>query len=174
MPKTIKLRLATNSIRSAVEELKEYQDWMERKADELREEVAKRIQQLAQNGFDTGEIDDDQTYGFSVPNVSVATDTQGNVTVVIAQGEDAVWVEFGAGVWHNGQPGTSRHPKGEELGFTIGSYGLGRGKYDVWSYRDEGGEKHYSMGTPTQMPMQNAYLTVLQDIPTIAREVFNR
>ena len=91
--------------------------------------------------------------------------------MVIANGEDAVWVEFGAGVYHNGSVGSSPHPKGAELGMTIGSYGNGRGSRRVWGYYDEGGLV-LTRGTPAQMPMYSAAKAVCEKIDEIARRVF--
>ncbi len=84
--------------------------------------------------------------------VDVSVDNRGSVTVVVASGEDAVWVEFGAGVYHNGSPGSSPHPHGAELGMTIGGFGKGNGKKEVWGFY-ENGELKLSHGTPARMPM---------------------
>lgn len=70
--------------------------------------------------------------GARTAEVQVSIDERENVSIVIAAGEDAVWVEFGAGVYHNGSAGSSPHPKGSELGFTIGGYGKGMGKRQTW------------------------------------------
>lgn len=39
-----------------------------------------------------------------------------------------LFIEFGAGIHYNGSAGSSPHPKGNEFGYTIGSYGKGLGK----------------------------------------------
>ena len=70
----------------------------------------------------------------------MSVDNRGSVTVVIASGEDAIWIEFGSGVYYNGSPGTSPHPSGAELGFVIGGYGDGNGKKNAWGYKDETGK----------------------------------
>ena len=85
--------------------------------------------------------------------------------------EDAVWIEFGAGVYHNGSPGSSPHPHGAELGMTIGGFGKGNGKKEVWGFYEEG-ELKLSRGTPAKMPMARAVSTVCNEISEIAREVF--
>jgi hypothetical protein len=94
-----------------------------------------------------------------------------NLSVVIADGEDAVWVEFGAGVHHNGSAGSSPHPSGAELGFTIGGYGKGRGKRETWGYYEDG-ELRLTHGTPATMPMYRAVKTVCDELTNITREVF--
>ena len=80
-------------------------------------------------------------------------------------------VEFGAGVYHNGSPGSSPHPHGAELGMTIGGFGKGNGKKEVWGFY-ENGELKLSRGTPARMPMALAITTVCNDIQSIAKEVF--
>ena len=90
---------------------------------------------------------------------------------MIASGDDAVWVEFGAGVYHNGSPGTSPHLRGAELGLTIGGFGKGRGKKEVWGYFENGALK-LTRGTPAKMPMARAVMVVCDEIVAIAKEVF--
>lgn len=104
--------------------------------------------------------------------VDVSVDNRGMVTVVVASGEDAVWVEFGAGVYHNSSPGTSPHPHGAELGMTIGGFGKGNGKKQAWGFYDEEHNLIISRGTPAAMPMTRAVTTVCNEISQIAREVF--
>ena len=82
-----------------------------------------------------------------------------------------MWVEFGAGVYHNGSPGSSPHPHGAELGMKIGGFGKGNGKKEVWGFY-ENGELKLSRGTPARMPMALAITTVCNDIQSIAKEVF--
>ena len=106
------------------------------------------------------------------PNVTVSVSERGDIAVVVADGEDAVWVEFGAGVYHNGSPGSSPHPNGSELGFTIGSYGKGYGKANAWGYYDSDDRLIITRGTPASMPMYNAAQQVSKEAISIAKEVF--
>ena len=116
-------------------------------------------------------MDDLLRGGQRTAQVDVTIEDRENVTLVIASGEDAIWAEFGAGVHHNGSPGSSPHPKGSELGFTIGSYGKGMGKKDIWGFYEDG-ELRLTHGAPATMPMYNALKTVCDEISEIAREVF--
>ena len=109
--------------------------------------------------------------GKRTAQVNVSITNKNTVSVVIANGEDAVWVEFGAGVYHNGASGSSPHPKGGELGFTIGGYGKGKGKRETWGYYDNG-NLVLTHGTPASMPMAKAVTTICNDIVQIAKEVF--
>lgn len=86
-------------------------------------------------------------------------------------GEDAAFVEFGAGVHYNGNPGGSPHPLGAELGFTIGSYGMHQGLNDYWFYKEDG-EWKKSHGTPAEMPLFRAGQAMRNNLMKVAREAF--
>lgn len=172
MKKTvISFGLSAKEIDKAIKELEQYKQELIRKTTLLREKVADRIAELAQSGFNGAVVDDLLKGGVKTADVTVSLSNTDDVSLVIANGEDAVWVEFGAGVYHNGSAGSSPHPKGSELGLTIGGYGKGMGKKDVWGYYEEG-ELRLTHGTPAVMPMYNAVKTVCDEIADIAREVF--
>ena len=80
--------------------------------------------------------------------------------------------KFGAGVYHNGSVGSSPNPFGNDLGFTIGSYGKGYGKKQAWGYYDENGDLVITRGTPASMPLYNAAQEVMRKAVEIAKEVF--
>ena len=171
MAKTvIKLDLSEEGIDKAIKEIEKYKKDFEEKCDTLCRRLAERIQEEAQKGF-TGAIVDDLTEisgGARYANVLVSYNKQGNGYVITANGEDAVWVEFGSGVHHNGT-GTP-NPYGTELGFSIGSFGV-NGTKDKWAF-SENGETKWSYGTPASMPMYNAVQSALQDLDKLAKEVF--
>lgn len=169
--RTIQFSLSEKDIERATRDLNKYKQDIIRKTKLLREKVAQRIETLVQSGF-TGAIVDDVIKGESrQANVQVSLDERDNVSIVIAKGEDAIWIEFGAGVYHNGSAGTSPHPKGSELGFTIGGYGKGMGKRKVWGFY-KNGSLTLTHGTPATMPMYNAMKTACNEISEIAKEVF--
>lgn len=168
--KTLTINLAdSSSIDSAIRELKAYEKEIKEKCETLRRRVAERIQARAQSGF-SGAIVDDVLKGTRIAHVTVSVEDSDDVTLVIANGEDAVWVEFGAGVYHNGAAGSSPNPYGSELGFTIGGYGT-KGTRDVWGFYEDG-ELILTHGTPAAMPMFHAVQAVIDDIGEIAKEVF--
>lgn len=169
--KVIRFGLSAREIDRAIRELEQYKQDIIRKTDLLRARVAERLAELSRDGFAGAIVDDLLKGGQRTAQVDVSIDQRDNVTLVIARGEDAVWVEFGAGVHYNGSAGTSPHPKGSELGFTIGGYGKGMGKKDVWGFYEDG-ELRLTHGTPAIMPMYNAVKTVCDEIAEIAREVF--
>ena len=172
MHRTFKLELSERGIDKLLRELDEYENGLQQKIAKFRDRVAEEIKAEAAMSFSGAMIDDRIGGGWRNPDVSVEVGTQGEVSVVIANGIDAVFVEFGAGVYHNGAAGSSPHPMGSELGMTIGSYGKGFGSRKVWGYYDGDGGLALTRGTPAVMPMYNALKSVIQRIDTIAREVF--
>lgn len=173
--KVISFGLSESEISRALKELAEYKQEILRKTELLREKVAERLADEARSGFSGAVVDEQILKGGSASpkyaQVDVSVDNRGSVTVVVAKGEDAVWVEFGAGVYFNGSPGSSPHPRGVELGMTIGGFGKGNGKKETWGFYEDG-ELKLSRGTPARMPMSRAVTTVCNDIQEIAKEVF--
>lgn len=86
-------------------------------------------------------------------------------------GEQAAFVEFGAGIHYNGNPGGSSHPLGVELGYTIGSYGMGQGLKEYWQYKS-GGTWYTTQGTPTAMPLYHAGQTIRNTLVMTAKLAF--
>ena len=175
--KKITVTLSERGIDDAIKELDAYKKDIEQKTVKLRKLIGQKIMEYSQQGFNGAMVDDIVNgYGESHPaQVEVTVSPDETVTIVIAKGKDAVWVEFGAGVYHNGAAGSSPHPNGAELGFTIGDYGYGRGKGKTWgyyTYENGGKELVLTHGTPARMPMAIAVSTVLNDIKAIADEVF--
>lgn len=170
--KVISFGLSEKEIDRAIKELEDYKKEFLKKCEELRQRVAERIRQKAQEGFNGAVVDDltAESGGARMAEVSVATEDSDDVTLVIAQGTDAVWVEFGAGVYHNGAVGSSPNPYGANLGFTIGGYGE-NGKKQAWGFY-ENGDLKITHGTPATMPMFHAVQDVLDGIGDIAKEVF--
>lgn len=168
----ITVELTESGIDKAIKELEEYKKDIKRKTAILQDRIAKRIEEEADKGFASAVVDDLVRGGYQKPDVTVNYTTRGDISVVVAQGEDAVWVEFGAGVYHNGNLGSSPHPRGSELGMTIGGYGQGKGKQKSWGFKDADGTLHVTRGTPAQMPLEKAVLSVLDELPQMAKEVF--
>lgn len=171
--------LDPDSINDGIKSLRDYKKWVRRMTDELRRRVGDYIRENAQTAFNSAVADNvfavkdgspvDYTVMANV-DVDVFYDDD-NFTVVYAFGEHAVFIEFGAGVYYNGAPGSSPHPRGDDLGFTIGSYGKGNGVKKVWGFYGSDG-LHLTHGTPAQMPMYKAEMAAVNDIVNIAREVF--
>lgn len=174
MAKTIRFSLSEASIDNAIDELDRYINDLGSKAEKLAEKVAERIAWSASSGFSNA-IADDIFTGGERPNgnVSVSVEENGNVCIVLAQGSDAVFIEFGAGVYYNGSAGSSPHPEGSRMGFTIGEYGKGQGKRNVWALPGSTNDAPIlTHGTPAAMPMYRGLQDALSVIDELAREVF--
>ena len=119
-------------------------------------------------GIGAGDSPTDHTTYFSI-------DHSGNKVVgtLYVEGEAVAFIEFGAGIKYNGAAGSSPHDLGAELGFTIGSYGHGLGRFDHWYYKDPTtGETIRSEGTEATMPLYLAKEAMIGWFATIAKEVF--
>lgn len=173
--RVIRFGLSEREIGKAIKELEQYKQELIRKTALLREKVADRIAELAQSGFNGAVVEDllPDSGGQRKAKVDVQVTDSGEVSLVIANGEDAVWAEFGSGVYYNGSAGSSPHPKGQELGFTIGGYGKGMGKKQVWGFYEDG-ELRLTHGAPATMPMYNAVKTVCDELATIAKEAWGQ
>lgn len=171
--KVISIGLNTKDINRAIKEIEQYKLELRKKLEECRKRVAEAIASTAQSNFNSAGINDLPQGGIQrTADVTVRVDEQGTMTVIVADGEDAVWCEFGAGVYHNGAVGSSPNPYGTDLGLTIGSYGKGYGKSKAWGYYDEGDNLVITRGTPATMPMYSAVQAVTKQAIEIAREVF--
>ena len=171
--RTISVELSEEGIEKAIRELSQYKQKVLDKENLLRQKVADFLAYESQSGFNGAIVDDltDKSGGTRYGNVDVSIDDRGNVTVVVANGEDAVWIEFGAGIHHNGAVGSSPNPYGAALGFTIGGYGKGNGRKEKWGFYEKG-ELKITRGTPATMPMARAVTSLCNEFPRIAKEVF--
>lgn len=169
----IRVALDERDIERAIRKVEAFkQDFLGR-VDTYRKRISEEIAVQASLGFSSSLMDDVIKGGSPRrPDVKVSVSHKGKISVVVADGEDAVWCEFGAGVYHNGGVGSSPNPYGQELGFTIGSYGKGYGKRQAWGYYDGSGQLVITRGTLATMPMYHAAQEVLRKSVEIAREVW--
>ena len=170
--KKIKISLDLKDIDKAIDEVGKFKIDFKAKVDRYRMRIAEEISRQASELFAASIVDDVVRGEPRKADVAVSVDQRGNISVVVANGKDAVWCEFGSGVYHNGPAGSSPNPYGNDLGFTIGSYGYGHGKQSAWGYYDEAGNLVITRGTPASMPMYHSAQIVLNKAIQIAREVF--
>lgn len=169
--KVIRFGLSPNEIDKAIQELDQYKMSALKKMEILRKTIAKKLAQDIQGRFNRAISDDLLSGDQKTAQVKIICENKENISVIIANGKEAVWVEFGAGVYHNGSVGTSPNPNGAKLGFTIGGYGKGNGEKEVWGFYKDG-ELRLTHGTPAAMPMYNAVKNICNEIAGIAREIF--
>ena len=124
MSKKIKLSLNSRSIDRAVKELETYKTWVDKKSAELTYRLALIGAHEASVRFTTAMYD-------GINDVSVSLEPTDKGYKILAEGEAVCFIEFGAGVHHNGKEPYPNRPK--EVA-KIGEYGKGRGKRDTWVY----------------------------------------
>ena len=170
--RVIRFGLGVTDINRAIREVDKFRQDFRNKVDTYRKRIAEELAVQASLNFGNAVVDDVIHGSPRRPDVAVTVSERGSISVVVAEGEDAVWCEFGAGVYHNGSVGSSPNPFGNDLGFTIGSYGKGYGKKQAWGYYDENGDLVITRGTPASMPLYNAAQEVMRKAVEIAKEVF--
>ena len=173
MAKTIYLNpLSATSVAAAIADVKAYRSEVKTKTVTFRQKLASKLEKYVRSGF-SGEISDEYWNDWGTVTeqgtVTVTTTHTGNTSVVLAAGEDAVWIEFGTGVKYNSG---ATHPDAAVTGMTIGSYGQGNGKKTTWGFYDQTKELWFSHGVRMSKPMANAMDRILSDINSVAREVF--
>lgn len=169
MSKKISISLSQRSIQNAIKEIEAYK----RQFIDRNELFVRRLAELGIPVIDQSiamaQGDSDKNHNTYIKINSFGSYSEAKLVV---EGSDLLFIEFGAGIHYNGSYGTSPHPKGEEFGYTIGSYGKGQGKNDFWFYYADTGEAVMSHGTESTMPVYRASQEIIQNIRRIAREVF--
>ena len=159
----IKMSLSSKSIGKAIAELKAYRASLDAKKDKLLEELAYIGVKEASIRFTTAIYD-------GVNDSSVTLETVPNGYSIVAEGKAVMFIEFGAGVYHNpGEPYPDPRPSGI---VGIGEYGKGHGKRQAWGFRDESGELVITHGNPAAMPMWYASEEMRNAIKAKFLEVF--
>lgn len=168
MAKKISISLSQKSIQNAINEVRKYQ----REFIEKNELFVRRLAELGipiiNQNIAAAQGDSDKNHNTYVKINSFGSYSKAKLVV---EGVDLLFIEFGAGIHYNGSAGTSPHPKGEEFGYTIGSYGKRQGSKDFWFYYADTGEAVMSHGTESTMPVYKAFVEIIQNIRRIAREV---
>lgn len=167
--RTLKVSLDAKAINKLAQDLKKYEQFISKKAETLRNKVAQELAKEVAAGFNGAEGEYILFEGYQVPSVNVTVETEGDITLVIAHGQEAVFIEFGAGVYYNAGGTPHNRPPGI---VNIGEYGKGYGKRQVWGYYDESGELKLTHGTPASMPMYLAVQSIVPKVVKIAKEVF--
>ena len=170
--KQIKINLFDGvSINDAIKQIQEYQRTLNDKCEMFVRRLAEVGIPIIDQNIDSAAGDSDKGHNTYIKINSFGSYSQAQL---IVEGKDLLFIEFGAGVHYNGNLGGSPHPKGEEMGYTIGSYGKGQGKNDFWFYYADSGEVVMSHGTQSTMPVYKAGVEIRRQILKIAREVFGR
>ena len=180
MGKTIEVNVfSSKSIKQAINQLKEYKKWILKKTEQL-------IKELAEAGIDV--IDENMekaSYTYDSKGIQSGSNTSHTTEVkikktgdtvtanLVVNGEELMFIEFGAGVYYNGSAGNSPHPKGAVNGMIIGSYGKHHGIQKVWGYYSDSGNLVLTHGVEAQMPVYKAEMEIIQTYIDVARRAFN-
>lgn len=167
----ISMSLSRRSIRNAINKLKKEKDELQRKTSifvQRLAEVGIKVIEATGPGAGDSDFSDLQTY------VEVSTNNSTVTAKLYLKGKDVTFIEFGAGVFYNGNPGGSPNPQGTKVNppMTIGSFGKGHGLEDSWWYKDDSGQWHESHGTQATMPMYRAEQEIIKKFQDVAQEVF--
>ena len=165
----ITIELNKKSIDKAIKDIRKYSSTIDEKINRFMNELASIGIDTATITYERGHILDQK----DMPHVhSKPVWINEHELAIWAYGESIAFVEFGAGIHYNTPVGTSPHPKGEELGMLIGTYGKGRGGGDQWYYRDSTGQKKLSHGQPSIPAMYEASKAMKLAIEEKAKEIF--
>lgn len=165
----IKCGLSQRSIQNAINQLKIYQTELKNKNELFVQKLTELGIPVIDQNIMLAQGDSDKNHNTYIKINRFDGYAQ---AVLVCEGIDLNFIEFGAGITYNTPAGSSPHPKGEEFGYTIGSYGQGKGKNDSWTYYSESGEWVRSYGTEATMPVYKASVEIMQNIRKIAKEVF--
>lgn len=168
--RTININLFdSKSLNAAIQQIRQYQNSLNDKCAEFVRRLAEVGIPVIDENIASAAGDSDKGHNTYIKINSFGSYSQAEL---IVESNSILWIEFGAGVHFNGHLGSSPHPKGEELGYTIGSYGKGQGKNDFWFYYADSGEAVMSHGTQATMPVYKAGLEIKRQVLKIAKEVF--
>lgn len=168
--KRINISLTTKgSLDKAIEYLEQYKESLKTKSDIFLEKLMMLGVPVIDERIASAKGDSDRSHYTHIKLRSFGDYSEAILTV---EGKSILFIEFGAGIHFNTEVGTSPHPKGEELGYTIGSYGYGQGAKDFWFYTADTGESVKSYGTEATMPMHEAEMEIIRNIEKVAKEVF--
>ena len=164
------MNLSVSSVNNAIRQIEEYKQALVIKTEKLLDELGKV-------GIRTIDEKISNIVGDSNPDhyayVKINSFGTYSRATIILQGQDILFIEFGAGIHYNGSVGSSPNPKGQEMGYTIGSYGKGHGAEDSWGYfNEEHGRFETSHGTKAAMPMYNADVEIRKALKSVAKKVF--
>jgi len=175
--KTVKVELTGAGIDKAITDLEKYKSYLKVRSVTYRVLLAQKLKEIAKGLYESAwyndVIGDGKTTGESMPAMFMTIENSEDRTALVVNNSVAVFIEFGAGVYHNTEPFTSPHPWGAQLGFTIGSYPEhkvpSKGINPVWEFE----KGRYTRGTEAQMVLYRAVRYLEPYLEELAREAFN-
>ena len=165
--------LSTDGINEFIESVKRYHEELREKTELYLELVLEMGQKVCEENA-TPEGDPDM----AIPDFKFELEWFGDTLVgkLIGKGSDITFIEFGSGVFYNGNVHSSPHELGESMEMKIGEFpgpsfdwfGVSQGGYPgMWYYN---GKTHY--GIEAGMPMWKAAKEIREREREIAEKVF--
>ena len=154
------------SINEAIKQLKEYRK-------ELLDKLERLVHELANDGVVVAKSWLSATQGDSQrAGVGLEVDREGNITMAVIHlsGEDALFVEFGAGFYYNAQD----TPHAKEFGYGVGTYNPSSENAwnpDGWYYWT-GTQRVHSYGTEGTYPLYHAAENIRNSYIIKALDIF--
>jgi hypothetical protein len=160
----IKCDLSEQGIANAIKELKRFKQ-------EFLDREKRLLEGLAEIGLKEASVRFTTAMYDGTNDVSVHLDVSKNGYAIVADGQAVAFIEFGAGVYHNGsEPYPNPRPQGV---VGIGEYGKGQGKQKAWGYYDENDELVITRGNPAAMPMWYASEEIKNSVLKVVKEVYS-
>lgn len=158
----------SRSLDKAIQEIRQYQNSLQRKVQIFIDRLAKEGLQVVQSTMESVPDEEKGSYYTEIVNTS-----NGDIigAAIRLTGDKVLFIEFSAGITY----GTDNYPLPSGDKYGMGTY-PGKGHWDSpygWWYVDEHGEKHHSYGNRAYMPMYHAEQAIIIQIRHIAREVFS-
>lgn len=151
--------LSPSSVAAAMKDLEAYKRKLMRLETELPKALAEYGVIQAQAKFDTAAYDVMVSGGGGHPSISVSpVQIDEKTWAIVANGHEVCFVEFGAGVWFNGDGGNYKGERPPGV-VGIGEYGLGNGNKPFWAR-----PKNAGGGLTRGTPASNAMYFTTQDI----------
>ena len=160
----IKTGLGYDDLKRAIQDLKRYKQ-------EFLDREKRLVEGLAAIGLKEATVRFTSAMYDGTNDVSVHLETTKNGYAIVAEGKVVAFIEFGAGVYHNGS-GTYPNPLPQGI-VGIGQYGDGHGKQKAWGYYDGNGNLVITRGNPAAMPMWYASEEIKNSVMTVVRQVFS-
>ena len=168
--RTLTSDLSIQGIKKLQQDIKKFEQEINRKNVIFVRRLAELGIPIIDSRIAQAQGDSDKSHNTYIKLTAGTTYTRAVLTV---EGKNILFIEFGAGVHYNGAVGQSPNPKGAERGYTIGSYGQGKGSQDSWTYEAPTGEWIRSYGTEATMPVYMASKEIRASIRSIAKQVFS-
>ena len=169
MARTLKSGLSVDGLKNIAYQFGKYANSLDLKCEMFVERLIQvGIPVVAQN-MASFKGDSDRHYNTYV-TISRQPD-KGAIATLVVEDKDILFIEFGAGIHYNNG---NAHPQASEFGYGVGTYPGQKNAITpgYWWYKDDGGDLHFSLGTEATMPLYKAYNEMVNQVGTIAREVF--